>query len=81
MDEYLSDINNDTIVCLLRAGTVIVRCEIWKHFLTVRDNFVYKSFSSSSARNQMKVDKSRSKRAKTRTSTSCDEISKTVLVD
>ena len=77
MDEYLSDINNDMIVCLLRAGTVIVRCEIWKHFLAVRDNLGFKSFSSSLMGNQKKTEKSRSKRAKTRCSTSCDETSKT----
>ena len=37
MDEHLSDITNDMIVCLVRAGLVIVRCEIWKTFLTIRD--------------------------------------------
>ena len=52
MDEYLSDISNDMIVCLLRAGTVTTRCEIWKHFLTVRDNFVNKSLSSSSVKSK-----------------------------
>ena len=47
MDEYLSDISNDTIVWLIRAGTVILRCEIWKHSLAIRDDHGFKSFSSS----------------------------------
>ena len=34
--EYLSDITNDVIVCLIRAGSVIIRCEIWKASLTIR---------------------------------------------
>ena len=81
MDEYLSDINNDAIVCLLRAGTIIVRCEIWKHFLIVRDNYGLKSFSSSLLRNLKKTEKSRSESAKTRTSTLGDETSKTDSLD
>ena len=40
MEEYLSDITDDMMVCLLRAGTVIIRCEIWKTFLSVRDGLV-----------------------------------------
>ena len=32
MEEYLSDITNDMIVCLIREGSVIIRCEIWKSF-------------------------------------------------
>ena len=43
MEEYLSDISNDMIVCLLRAGTVIIRSEIWKKFLCVRDGSISKS--------------------------------------
>ena len=81
MDEYLSDISNDMLVCHLRAGTVIIRCEIWKHFFTIRDNFVNKSLFSSSKKNKMKADKSRSKKLKTRTFTSCEGISTADLMD
>ena len=81
MDEYLPDISNDMIVCLLRAGTVIIRCEIWKHFLTVRDNVVNKSSSSSSVKNKMTADKSRSKKSKTRTLISCGGISNAEFLD
>jgi len=35
MEEYLSDISNDMILCLLRAGTVIIRSKIWKIFLAL----------------------------------------------
>ena len=37
MEEYLSDITKDMIVCLIRAGSIVIRCEIWKTFLTIRD--------------------------------------------
>ena len=78
MDEYLSDISNDTIVCLIRAGTVILRCEIWKHFLAIRDDHGFKSFLSSclssSMNNKRKTEKARSTRAKTRTSSLFDKI-------
>ena len=46
MEEYLSDISNDMMVCLLRAGTVIIRCEIWKNFLSVRDGFINKAMEN-----------------------------------
>ena len=39
MEEYLSDITNDMMVCLIRAGSVIIRSEIWKYFLTARDGY------------------------------------------
>ena len=37
MEEYLPDITNDMMICLIRAGSVIIRSEIWKFFLTARD--------------------------------------------
>ena len=39
MEEYLSDITNDMMVCLIKAGSVIIRSEIWKYFLTARDGY------------------------------------------
>ena len=39
MEEYLSDITNDMIVSLIRAGSVVIRSEIWKYFLTARDGY------------------------------------------
>jgi len=70
MEEYLSDISNDMIICLLRAGTVIIRCEIWKHFLTVRDSLVNKPLFNSSMKNKKEADTSRSIKLKTNAITS-----------
>ena len=39
MEEYLPDITNDMMVCLIRAGSVVIRSEIWKFFLTARDGY------------------------------------------
>ena len=39
MEEYLPDITNDMMVCLIKAGSVIIRSEIWKFFLTARDGY------------------------------------------
>ena len=39
MEEYLPDITNDMIVCLIKAGSVIIRSEIWKAFLTARGGY------------------------------------------
>jgi hypothetical protein len=52
MEEYLSDITNDMIVCLIRAGSVIIRSEIWKFFLTARDGYTREVIKSSSKRNK-----------------------------
>ena len=75
MEEYLSDISNDMIVCLLRAGTFIIRCEIWKHFLTVRDGLVYKPLFNSSMKNKKKADTFRSKKLKINAITSYNGLS------
>ena len=40
--EYLPDITNDMIVCLIRAGSVIISSEIWKMYLTARDGLIFK---------------------------------------
>ena len=37
MEEYLPDITNDMMICLIRAGSVLIRSEIWKFFLIARD--------------------------------------------
>ena len=52
MEEYLPDITNDMMVCLIRAGSVIIRSEIWKFFLTARDGYTREGIKSSSKRNK-----------------------------
>ena len=52
MEEYLPDITNDMMVCLIRAGSVIIRSEIWKFFLTARDGYTREVIKSSSKRNK-----------------------------
>ena len=52
MEEYLPDITNDMMVCLIRAGSVIIRSEIWKFFLTARDGYTREIIKSSSKRNK-----------------------------
>ena len=64
MEEYLSDINNDMMVCLLRAGTVVIRCEIWKHFLSVRDGLINKTMDNIPMKSKKKSGKSKSKMPK-----------------
>ena len=36
-EEYLPGITKDMMVCLIKAGSVIIRSEIWKFFLIARD--------------------------------------------
>ena len=55
MEEYLPDITNDMIVCLIRAGSVLIRSEIWKFFLTARDGYtreVIKTFPKRSKKDR-----------------------------
>ena len=52
MEEYLPDITNDMMICLIRAGSVIIRSEIWKFFLTARDGYTREVIKSSSKRNK-----------------------------
>ena len=52
MEEYLSDITNDMIVCLIRAGSVVIRSETWKFFLTARDGYTREVIKSSPKKNQ-----------------------------
>ena len=52
MEEYLSDITNDMMVCLIRAGSVIIRSEIWKYFLTARDGYTIEVIKSIPKNNQ-----------------------------
>ena len=65
MEEYLSDISNDMLVCLLRAGTVIIRCEIWKNFLSIRDGLINKAMDNIPMKSKKKSAKSKSKTPKT----------------
>ena len=51
MEEYLSDITNDMMVCLIKAGSVIIRSEIWKYFLTARDGYSREVIKSTPKRN------------------------------
>ena len=64
MEEYLSDISNDMIVCLIRAGTVIIRSEIWKYFLCVRNSVI-----TEKPDNMLKSGKAKSKKSKMNRST------------
>ena len=48
----MSDITNDMIVCLIRAGSVVIRSEIWKFFLTARDGYTREVIKSSSKKNK-----------------------------
>jgi hypothetical protein len=73
MEEYLSDISNDMIVCLIRAGTVVIRCEIWKYFLCVRDSLVNENLDNMLLKNKRKSGKAKSKKPKTDDNTLCDE--------
>ena len=52
MEEYLPDITNDMMICLISAGWVIIRSEIWKFFLTARDGYTREVIKSSSKRNK-----------------------------
>ena len=52
MEEYLSDITNDMIICLIRAGSVIIRSDIWKFFLTARDGYTREVVKTSSKKDQ-----------------------------
>ena len=64
MEEYLSYINNDMMVCLLRAGTVVIRSKIWKHFLSVRDGLINKKMDNISMKSKKRSGKSKSKMPK-----------------
>ena len=52
MEEYLPDIKNDMMICLIRAGSVIIRSEIWKFFLTATDGYTHEVIKSCSKRNK-----------------------------
>ena len=65
MEEYLSDITNDMIICLIRAGSVITRCEIWKTFLTIRDGVKGNSIEFAYEKFKKKLEKSKPKFFKT----------------
>ena len=40
------------MICLIRAGSVIIRSEIWKFFLTARDGYTREVIKSSPKRNK-----------------------------
>ena len=44
MEEYLSDITNDMIMCLLGAGSGVIRCEIWRSYHIASDDFTIRGF-------------------------------------
>ena len=79
MEEYLSDISNDMIVCLIRAGTVVIRCEIWKYFLCVRDSLINENLDNMLLKNKRKSGKAKSKKPKTDGNTLCDKKSKVII--
>ena len=64
MEEYLSDKTNDMIVCLKRAGLVIIRCKIWKAFLTIRDGVKGNSKEFAYEKSKRKLEKSKPKFSK-----------------
>ena len=37
MEEYLPDVTNDMMMCLIRAGSLLIRSDIWKFILIARD--------------------------------------------
>ena len=76
MEEYLSDISNDMIVCLIRAGTVIIRSEIWKYFLCVRNSVI-----TEKPDNMLKSGKAKSKKSKMDRITLCKKESKVNITE
>jgi len=81
VEEYLSDINNDMRVCLLRAGTVIIRSEIWNKFLCIRDGLINKTLDKTPLKNKKRSGVLKSKRPKTDGITLYDKKSKDIYVD
>ena len=79
MEDYLSDISNDMIVCLIRAGTVVIRCEIWKYFLCVRDSLIKENPDSMLLKDKRKSGKAKSKKPKTDRITLCNKKSKVTI--
>ena len=64
MEEYLSDITNDMIVCLIRAGSVIIKCKNLKAFLTIRDGVKGNSIEFAYEKNKKTLEKSKPKFSK-----------------
>ena len=81
MEDYLSDISNDMIVCLIRAGTVVIRCEIWKYFLCVRDSLIKENPDNMLLEDKRKSGKAKSKKPKTDKITLCNKKSKVTIND
>ena len=52
MAEYLPDITNDMMVCLIKAGSVFIRSEIWKFFLIARDGYTREEIKKSPKRSK-----------------------------
>ena len=52
MEEYLPDITNDMMNCLIRAGSVLIRSEIWKFFLIARDGYTREVIKTFPKRNK-----------------------------
>ena len=52
MEEYLPDITNDMMVCLIKAGSVFIRSEIWKFFLIARDGYTREVIKKSPKRSK-----------------------------
>ena len=51
-EEYLPDITNGMMNCLIRAGSVRVRSKIWKFFVIARDGYKQEVLTTSSKRNK-----------------------------
>jgi len=52
MEEYLPDITNDMMVCLIKAASVFFRSEIWKFFLIARDGYTREVIKKSPKRSK-----------------------------
>ena len=52
MEEYLPNITNDMRMCLIRAGSVIIRSELWKFFLIARDGYTCEVIKTFPKRNK-----------------------------
>ena len=52
MEEYLPVITNDMMVCLIKAGSVFIRSEIWKFFLIARDGYTHEVIKKSPKRSK-----------------------------
>ena len=56
----------------------IIRCEIWKHFLFIRDSLINKNLNNTPFKNKKKSGEPKSKKPKTDGTTLCDKKTKVI---